>query len=167
LLGAATIVNLEDSTRREHVENEQIFAIRYHTGEIRYYYEQDTISNWFTREEMWYFMQGERDARKGFKPMGSLCGTIAFGMIGGLTGQFWGPILPAAYTAGVGLPWVRIKHSTVSDIRLLEQDSYILGYEREARRKRRVYALIGSAIGMALGYATYFVWLQHEPNYPF
>ena len=112
-------------------------------------------------------MEGERDARKGFKPRGSLFGSMACGLIGGATGTFFGPLLPAAYTSCVGLPWVRIKHKTVSNINNLTSDAYVLGYEREARKKRRVYALIGSGIGMLLGYSTYFVWLRHEPNFPF
>ncbi|HWY37247.1 MAG TPA: hypothetical protein VNY73_01720 [Bacteroidia bacterium] len=167
LLGAATFTDPEDSTKRAHVDNEQLFAIRYSNGDIFYYYEQDTISNWFTREEMWLFMQGERDARKGFKAPGSLYGSMAFGLIGGLTGTLFGPLAPLAYGACVGIPWVRIRHNTVSNANNLQYDSYILGYEREARKKRRMKAIIGSIIGMAVGYTTYFVWLQHEPNYPF
>ena len=167
LFGAATFVDPNDSTKRAHVENDQLFAVKYSTGEIFYYYEQDTISNWFSRDEMWLFMQGERDARKGFKPHGSFYGSMVSGIVGGLTGTLFGPLAPLAYTACVGLPWVRIKHNTVSNANNLTSDAYILGYEREARKKRRVRALIGSAIGMALGYTTFFVWLKNEPNYPF
>jgi len=167
LFGAATFVDPTDSTKRAHVENDLIFAIKYTNGDIFYYYQQDTISNWFSREEMWYFMKGERDANKGFKPRGALIGSMACGILGGITGTFFGPLAPIAYTACVGLPWVKIKHKTVSDMNYLNYDSYILGYEREARGKRRIYALIGSGIGMLLGYTTYFVWLRHEPNYLF
>lgn len=167
LLGAATFVDPQDTSKRSHVENDQLFAIKYHDGTVSYYYKQDTISNWFSRDEMWLFMQGERDARKGFKPKGSLFGSMACGIAGGLTGSLLGPIPAVAYTSLVGLPKVRIRHNTVSDIRLLDHDAYILGYEREARAKRRIWALIGSGVGMLVGYSTYFVWLKHEPNYPF
>jgi hypothetical protein len=167
LFGFATFVDPEDSLKRSHIENERLFAIKYKSGDIFYYYEQDTIANWFSREEMWMFMQGERDARKGFKPHGSFYGSMASGIAGGLTGTLLGPLAPLAFSACVGIPWVRIKHSTVSNANNLTSDAYILGYEREARKKRRIRALIGSVIGMAVGYTTYFVWLQHEPNYPF
>ncbi len=165
LFGSATFIDPTDTTKRAHVENDQLFAIRYHNGDVFYYYEQDTISNWFSRDEMWMFMQGERDAKKGFKPRGALFGTMALGLAGGLTGSFFAPIAPAIYTALVGLPKIKIKHKTVSNINYLESDAYILGYEREARGKRRIYALIGSGIGMLLGYTTYFVWLKHEPAF--
>ena len=167
LFGAATFIDPEDSTKRSHIENDQLFAIRYSNGDVFYYYKQDTISNWFSRDEMWLFMQGERDAKKGFKPRGSLYGSMLFGIAGGITGSFLGPLAPLGYTALVGLPWIRIKHKSVSNPALLDYDSYILGYERVARGKRRIYAVIGSGIGMLLGYGTYFLWLKNEPKFPF
>lgn len=167
LFGAATFVDPEDSTKRSHIENDQLFAIKYHNGDVFYYYQQDTIANWFSRDEMWMFMQGERDARKGFKPRGAMIGTVACGIAGGITGSFFGPLLPVAYASCVGFPKVRIRHQTVSDIRYLDSDAYILGYERESRAKRRIYAVIGTAAGLLLGYTTYFVWLQHEPGWIF
>ena len=160
LFGAATFIDPEDSTKRAHVENDRLFAIRYHTGDIFYYYEQDTISNGFSRDEMWMFMQGERDARKGFKPHGSKYGTFTAGLIGGLTGSILGPLFPMGYIACVGIPKVRIRHNTVSNINYLESDAYILGYEREARGKRRKYALVAGGCGLAAGYAAYFLGLR-------
>jgi len=160
LFGAATFVNPDDSTKREHVENDQLFAIKYSTGAVFYYYEQDTISNWFSRDEMWMFMRGERDAKKGFKPWGSLAGSMACGLVGGLTGTIFGPILPIAYTGASGLTKIKIKHKTVSNINYLDSDAYILGYEREARAKRRIYALIGGGAGLLLGYSGYFLGLR-------
>src|ERR1700752_5326850 len=112
LFGATTFIDPEDSTKRAHIENELVFAVKYQNGDIFYYYEQDTIANWFSRDEMWMFMQGERDARKGFKPYGSLYGSVASGILGGITGTLFGPLAPIAYTACVGIPWVRIKHKT-------------------------------------------------------
>lgn len=160
LFGAATFVDPDDSTKRSHVENDRLFAIRYHDGDIFYYYEQDTISNWFSREEMWMFMQGERDARKGFKPWGSFYGTFTAGLVGGLTGTIFGPLFPMGYIACVGIPKVRIRHHTVSNINFLDSDAYILGYEREARGKRRKYALVAGGCGLAIGYAAFFLGLR-------
>jgi len=167
LFGAATFVDPDDTTKRAHIENDQLFAIRYNNGDIFYYYKQDTIRNWFSREEMWLFMQGERDAKAGFKPWGSFWTALGAGALGGITGTILGPIAPATVVSVVGLPWIRIKHKSVSNPNYLEFDSYILGYEREARGKRRIYALIGSGVGLVLGYSTYFLWLKNEPKFPF
>jgi hypothetical protein len=112
---------------------------------------------------MWLYTQGERDAKKGFKPWGSLFGGMASGMVGGGSGLaigsigvFFGPILPIAFLSTVGIPKVRIKHNTVSNPNNLDYDAYILGYEREARTKRRRWAMLGGGIGAAVGYIAYF-----------
>jgi hypothetical protein len=51
---------------------------------------------------------------------------------------------------------VRIRHKTFSNINNLEYDAYLFGYEREARTKRRRYAMVGGGVGIALGYIAYF-----------
>ncbi|GIV29317.1 MAG: hypothetical protein KatS3mg028_0383 [Bacteroidia bacterium] len=66
-----------------NLEKDDIFCIRYKEGINFYYYSQDTArGDWFTRDEMWHFTQGERDAQKGFKPIttmiiGGTLGTAA------------------------------------------------------------------------------------------
>lgn len=152
---AATFVDPEDSTKRQHIENESLFAIRYHTGDMFYYYKEDTIQNFFSRDEMRLYMVGERDAKKGFKAKGSFIGTAACGLVGGLSGTFFGPLLPLAYFAMVGIPKVKIKHNTVSNPNNVDYDSYLLGYERVARAKRRKASLIGGGIGLAVGYVAW------------
>jgi hypothetical protein len=161
-LGAVTFVDPADTAKRAHIENEQLFAVKYHTGDVFYYYKQDTITgNWFTRDEMWMYMQGERDAQKGFKARGSLYGTMASGIVGGLSSSLVGPVLPLAYFLCTGLPKVKIKHNTVSNVNNLDYDSYLLGYERVARSKRRMRSLIGAGIGLVLGYSSYFLVLKN------
>lgn len=166
LLGGVTIKDLKDTTKNFTVDNDDLFSVHYSTGEMYYYYNQDTaIGNEFTRDEMGYFMQGERDAKKGFKARGSLFGSMAAGFAGGLTGNFLGPILPFGYLGLCGVPKVRIKHETISNPYLIDHDPYILGYERQARGKRRIQALIGGGIGLVAGFATNFVIAKSNPNF--
>ncbi|MBS1645755.1 MAG: hypothetical protein JST67_00300 [Bacteroidetes bacterium] len=162
-LFAATFVDPKDSLKKQHLEFFNIFAIRYHTGEMVYYYKQDTLSNWFTRDEMYLYMQGERDARKGFRAPGSRYGTMACGLVGGLSGTFFGPLLPMLYFGLVGLPKIKIKHNTVSNPDYLEHDAYLLGYERVARKRRRIQSLIGGGIGLVAGYVLYACLHSYYP----
>jgi hypothetical protein len=157
------ITDPENGTKKLTIENESLFAIKYGKGNLVYFYQEDTIKNWFTRDEMWLFMQGERDARKGFKARGAFWGGIAAGVAGGASGlavgsagAFFGPVLPIAFFTTVGIPKVWIRHSTVSNPEYLWHDAYILGYEREARAKRRRKSLFGGGIGVVIGYAAYF-----------
>lgn len=165
LLGAVTILNPDKPTRKINYELDQLYMVRFSNGYKRYYYQQDSLkSNWFTRDEMWMYMKGEVDARKGFKARGSLIGAGIAGVIGGMTGTFWAPLLPYGYMASVGIPKVRIRHETVSNPNYIDSDAYILGYERVARHKRRIQAVIGGSIGLALGFGLYAIFHNSYPE---
>jgi hypothetical protein len=160
-----SILNPKKLSSKIHYDWDQLYMVKFANGNKRYYYVQDsTINNWFTRDEMWMYMKGERDARKGFKATGSLIGAGVAGLLGGLTGTFWGPIAPYSYMALSGVTKVKIRHNTVSDPRYLESDGYILGYERVARQRRKIWSLIGGTAGLILGYSFYAAFHQHYPE---
>lgn len=163
LIGAVTIVNPEKTTEKLHYEYDDIYCVKYASGFTDYYYSQDTLrGNYFTREEMQYYIYGERDARKGFKARGALIGAGVVGLASGGLGLFFAPVFPYGYMALSGVPKVRIRHSTISNPNYIEQDAYILGYERVSRTKRRIQALIGGTIGLAAGYGLYFGILKDK-----
>jgi hypothetical protein len=165
LLGAVTIVDPVKPRKKIHYELPQLYMVRFANGYKRYYYRQDSaLFNYFTRDEMWMFMKGERDARKGFKARGSLIGAGVAGLVGGLTGTFFAPIAPYGYMACVGIPRVKVKGKTVSDPTYIESDAYVLGYERVARHKRRIQAVIGGSVGLVVGYSLYALLHQYYPT---
>jgi len=143
-------------------ETDQLYKISFHTNFNRYYYSYDTLSgNWLTREEMWMYMKGEKDARKGFKARGALIGAAVAGVLGGLTGTFWGPILPYGFMALSGIPKINIKSKTVSNLNDLKSEGYLMGYERVARQKLKIKSLIGGTAGLAIGYGTFYLLNQN------
>ncbi len=146
-------------------EKDDIFCIRYKNGTNFYYYSQDTTrGDWFTREEMWHFTQGERDAQKGFKPITTLVISGTIGLASGMTGMYVAPVLPLSFFLITDLTKYKIKHSSVSNPELLQHDAYILGYQKVARSKRKIYSIIGGASGMLLGYLTYFTLKNQYPQ---
>ncbi len=163
LIGAVTIVNPANVAEKLHYEYDDIYCVKYAVGFTDYYYSQDTLKgNYFTRDEMLYYIYGERDARKGFKAPGALIGAGVVGLVSGGFGLFFAPIFPYGYMALTGIPKVRIKHKTISNPNYIEHDSYILGYERVSRSRRRIKALIGGTIGLAAGYGLYFGILKDK-----
>ncbi len=165
LLGAVTINDAKKPGKKLHYEPNQLYMVLYSDGYKRYYYEQDSLKyNWFTREEMWYFMKGEKDSRRGFKPVGCAIGATIAGMLGGMSGTFWGPVLPYGFMALSGITKVRIKHSSVSHPNFFDQDAYILGYERNARQKRKIWSVIYGSAGLALGYGIYAAFHHKYPE---
>lgn len=163
VIGAVTIVNPANTLEKLHYEYDEIYSVKYASGFTDYYYTQDTMKgNYFTREEMKYYMYGERDARKGFKAPGALIGAGVVGLVSGGLGIFFAPIFPYGYMALSGVTKVRIRHSTISNPNYIDQDAYILGYERVSRSRRRIKALIGGTIGLAAGYGLYFGILKDK-----
>jgi hypothetical protein len=161
LLGAVTFKDPSDTTKKVHIEDQAIFAVKYANGTMRYYYKQDTtIGNWFTRDEMWFFMQGERDARKNYRSPFSFCGGLVMGIAGGVTGALWAPAVPFAYMGVTELTKIRIKHKWISGPYLLAEDSYILGFQREALYKRRIAIMKGGSIGLGIGFGAFFLYLN-------
>lgn len=163
LLGAVTVVNPAKTTEKLHYEYDEVYAVKYSTGFTDYFYTQDTLKgNYFTRDEMEYYIYGERDARKGFRARGALIGAGIVGLASGGVGLFFAPVFPYGYMALTGLPKVRIRHSTISNPNYIDHDAYILGYERVSRSRRRIQALIGGTIGLAAGYGLYFGILKDK-----
>jgi hypothetical protein len=165
ILGAITIINPKKTNKKIHYEWDQIFMVRYANGDKRYYYRQDSLlSNWFSRDEMWMYMKGENDARKGFKAKGAMIGAGIAGIVGGMTGTFWGPIAPYGFMALSGLPKIKIKHNTISNPAYVESDAYILGYERVARQRRKIKSVIGGTVGLIIGYTFYGLFHSRYPE---
>ena len=163
LIGAVTIIDPEKPNAKLHYEYDEIYCVRYGSGLKDYYYSQDSINgNYFTRDEMEYYIFGERDARKGFKARGCLIGAGITGLVSGGLGIFFAPVFPYGYMGLSGITKVKIKHSTISNPNYIEHDAYILGYERVARGKRRIQALIGGSIGLVVGYGLYFGVLKDK-----
>ena len=155
---SASISILDSKNKLLTYDNDQLYKINFHNNFTRFYYTYDTLTgNWLSREEMWMYMKGEKDARKGFKARGALIGSTVAGILGGLTGTFWGPVLPYGFMVLSGIPKIRIDHKTVSDTTNLSSEGYLMGYERVARQKLKIKSLIGGTAGLAVGYGVYLI----------
>ena len=160
LLNAITFKDPADTSKNVNIEDDAIFMVRYAKGATKYYYTQDTLKNWFTRDEMWFFMQGERDARIGYRSPVSFWGGVITGVSGGITGAIWAPALPFAFMGGTEISKIKIRHKTIANPYCLDHDSYILGYQREAFYKRRITVLKGGGLGLAIGFSAFFLYLD-------
>lgn len=165
LFNTVTIYHPTKHAEKIHYEWDQLYMVKFANGNKRYYYYQDsTINNIFTRQEMWMYMKGENDARKGFKARGALITAGVFGLVGGLTGTIWAPLAPYGFMAFSGITKVKIKHNTVSNPTYIESDAYILGYERVARQKRKIKSLVGGTAGLIIGFVAYSALHQYYPE---
>lgn len=157
------IVKTNSDPAKKHeiiIEGERIFSYKLANGFEKTVYYQDTmIGNEFTVEETRLFLLGERDADKGFRsrlwPASSMVlGAASAGVMNNLL--VFG--VPFFYAAGSILPKVNIRHNTVSNLGYLKSDTYILGYERVARKKRTLQTFVGGVIGLGVGFAARSVY---------
>lgn len=165
LLGAVTAYDSKRVNKKLHYEYDDVYGVFYADGNKKYFYRQDTARYmWFTREEMGYFVKGERDGRKGFKANGAMITAGTIGFLSGATGAFFAPVFPYGFMAISGATKVRIKHRTISNPAYIDSDAYILGYERTARYKRKIKSLLGGTLGLALGYTFYALFNSSYPT---
>jgi hypothetical protein len=149
--GVTSLKNPKDSTKNIIIENDRIFSITNARGENVMYVYDTLIGNEFTVDEMRYFILGEQDAQKGFKAKGAFWGNVLIGAAAGITGSFFSPLPPFAFVALSGLPFIKVKHKSISKVEYLKHDTYLMGYERVGRKKRKLSSLVGGGIGLGGG----------------
>lgn len=135
------------------VDSDRIFSITTKDGECLVYV-QDTLGNELSLEEMRYYIAGQQDARKAIKGRGGFWANMAVSAGAGVTGSFLTPVVPFAVAGLLGLPRVKIKEGSVTNPESLNHDAYLMGYEHEGKRKRKLKALIGGGIGLFIGFGT-------------
>jgi hypothetical protein len=150
----------KNKTKEMIIEGERIFSVKFANGHEKFIYFQDTtIGNEFTIEETRYFLYGERDADKGFKSPWWPVGNFAVGAASGFAlNSYFSFLPPFAFPLMTRIPKVTIRHHTVSNLNYLKQDTYILGYERVARKKRVLKSFASGVVGLAVGFAARSVY---------
>jgi hypothetical protein len=137
------------------VERERLYSIKFGTGEERLYYYYDTlVGNYFTVEETHKFIYGEHDALKGYKPRLDFIGGFLVGTASAVfTPTIVAPLPVFGYTACVTLiPRIRGNRKVITNMNYMKDESYLIGYERIARKKKSFYSLLGGLVGMAVGF---------------
>jgi hypothetical protein len=155
--GLISFINLKKSKKIKTVDNDRIFSITNSKGEEIVYVYDTLIGNELTVDEMRYYIRGEQDARKVIKGRGGFWTNLLLSAGAGTTGSFLTPIAPFAVAGLLGLPKVKIEEETVSNPEYLNHDTYKMGYEHEGRRKRKIKALFGGCIGLAVGLGTFAI----------
>lgn len=138
------------------VEKDGIFSVKYSNGEVRFVYFFDSIiGNVFTVLEAKNFILGEQEATKNFRCRWP----FVVGFIAGVASPIalsnavvLSPIPAMASTPVVFIPKVRINTKKITDKNYLQYDTYLMGYERVARKKMFINAVIGAGAGLAVGF---------------
>lgn len=150
------LVPKKGNFKADFIDLDLVYSVRYKNGVESVFYKQDTLfGNYYTAQEVKYYMQGERDAIRSYRCPVWTAGAFVAGFGGGISGSYVFTFLaPFAYAGGTTFFRVKIKPGTVSNPDYLKYDTYLLGYEKEARKRRILRALVWGGIGMVGGIAT-------------
>lgn len=130
--------------------------------EILYSPDPDSSNHrYFSVNEMRDYIQGELDARENYKaPLATITGFI----VGGTSPfvmwygigypPFYSPMLPAGYTAVVGLTETSRKKIYKNNPEYKDNMFYLMGYREVSKSKRIVNVIKGSLIGLVAGITT-------------
>lgn len=167
-----------------YLENYRVFSIISSDGSEKIIYKQDSsIGNFLEPKDMNFYIQGEQDAYKNYRPMGTMIIGTTLGIGLGIfdtygfnddpatptvneKGMFKGSppglimvVYPFIYTILAGIaPRPQLDIHNITDRNNLNSEHFIQGFARVARYKRTIRALLFSAVGSAIGLGSYFIF---------
>ena len=167
-------VTIQDkpNTKPFDLERYRIFSINWDSKESILYKQDTLIGNFYNEHEMRMFVYGEKDAHEHYKSPLTFTGGVILGLIGGyvqpyvmsevfnnnlLARPIFSPIIPIGYCFVVGSRWIRINKKDVSNSLYLSEDTYLEGFDREARGKKIQKAIWGSITGLVSGIALSYI----------
>lgn len=133
---------------------ESVFSVTDSLGHEKVWYFMDTIfGNDLTIQQMRWYMNGERDARKGYKPWVPMAGgfVLGAGMVIAMDLEVNSLIIPPAYAGLMSWPRVNVTRGSITDPTMEGEPAYAMGYSAAARPKRVIKSLIASALGVGVG----------------
>jgi hypothetical protein len=142
---------------RERSEpTEAVFSVTDTLGRERIWYFFDTVfGNDMTVDQMRWFIKGEQDARKGYKPIWPMVGgfVTGAGLTIGLNLEVNSLLVPPLFAASMALPRVHVTRGSISDPLMEGDEFYAYGYAKVGRTKRVINSLISTAAGVLVGIA--------------
>lgn len=167
-----------------YLENYRVFSIITSDGKENIIYKQDSsIGNFLEPKDMNFYIKGEQDAYKNYRPIGTMIIGTTLGLGLGIfdtyvfnddpttpnvneKGMFKvdSPgylmfVYPFIYTVLAGIaPRPQLDIHNITDRNNLNSEHFIQGFARVARYKRTIRALIFSAVGSAIGLGSYYIF---------
>lgn len=149
------LVKKSGKTKPKKVDLERVFSINGPEGEEKVIYYMDTVvGNYFTIDEMRFYIQGEQDASKYYHANWTIAAglpiTAGLGFV--LSGTAFSFAVPFVYLVSTGIPAYKINREKIPSSHLVTEPAYVLGYERTARNKRLFKSLFTGLVGTAIGF---------------
>lgn len=144
------------SQEAKKLDLERVFSIYTADGEETVVYAMDTnIGNYYSVDQMRFFIKGEQDAMTHYK--GHWAWAVGLPVTAALGFVFSGSVvsfaIPFVYLVAAGIPKSKIPKDKIDAPNLMNEEAYVLGFETKARNKRLFKALTAGLVGTAGGFA--------------
>lgn len=133
---------------------ESVFSVTDTLGRERIWYFYDTVfGNDMTVDQMRWFIQGEQDARAGYKPIWPMVGGFltGAGLTIALDLEVNSLLVPPLFGAAMTMPRVHVTKGSITDPLMEGDEHYAYGYAKAGRSKRVLRSLLTTAAGVAFG----------------
>lgn len=161
VLGQSTLevryqVRHGDHLRERSEPTESVFSVTDSLGREKVWYFMDTLfGNEYSIDQMRWYIKGEQDARKGYRPLWSMLGGFAVGAGAVLAFdlEVTSLFIPPAYAGLMALPRVHVTRGSITDPLMEGDPFYATGYAQVGRTKRVLRGLYSTFAGVAVGLA--------------
>jgi len=158
-------VTRNGKVKQQSVSRYEVFSILHEDGTETVLYQADNAQfNDYTVDQMRAYVNGELDARKNYKGGKSAfwigLGVGAFSGYAGQANFLWTFGTPLVLSSASYIPNIRIREEAMSDTNYKFDNDYALGFERVSRTKLVMGTLKGSALGSAIGTASFLLFKE-------
>ncbi len=143
--------------REKKIEIDKVFSVRSPGKPEQVVYVQDTLeNNWYTAEQMSFYILGQQDARKGYRNQATKAGGggVLFGFGGSAAGFPYSPLFVIAYTSWKGYQLPKFTQKNGYNPVYLSNEYYKEGFGTTAKRMVTRRSFAGSMAGFILGTVT-------------
>ena len=143
------------------VEKDRVFSVKFSNEQERIVYFHDSaVGNVFSVIEAKMFMLGEREAENNYHNKWPFLIGFAVGAgspIALSNAILLSPIAPAISPLHTLVPVIHVNTKAIVNKNYLQYDTYIMGYEKVARKKNFMHSILGAGLGLAAGLGTWFI----------
>lgn len=146
--------NPNSSSKKIYKDN--VFAVNYADGRESVVYKRDSVFNDVSPEQMRMLIKGMRDGREKYKNYSSYFIGFAAGVAGPIIASVsFGTLAPFPPAAGIFVCGITAPNMNKQPVekKYLNNEEYLMGYQKKARGKKTRHALIGAIAGFATGFA--------------
>lgn len=142
-------------------EKSKIFSVKFSNGQERIvYFHDSTAGNVFSVIEAKMFMLGEQEADRNYKNKWPFLIGFSVSAVSPLilsNAVLLSPIPAVVTPLHILIPAIKLNTKKISNKDYLQYDTYLLGYEKVARKKNFIHSILGAGIGLVCGIGTWAI----------